>query len=324
VAQELPLSRFPFFETSHVDDAREALRRVYADGSLTPAGSGECFSQEFNVAPLGRVTLTAMGWGCGMTFRAPSLDDCFDFSSLIHGASEVRVGREIVQADPKCAVVMSPSESLHIRWRDPLLSLNAKIRRGVLESHLAAIAGIEIEERLEFSAAMPMAGAGASISRLIRLMAQEINQDESLLAHQLVAERYSETLLTAVLYAQPNNYSDRLGQAPGSAAPVYVRRAEEYMEAHCEEPITAPLLAAACGVSVRTLYTGFRKHRECTPFEFLRLARLRRVRAALLAAPAGTSVRELALKWGFNHLGRFSALYRKHFGESPAETVRRS
>ncbi|MFP5477787.1 MAG: helix-turn-helix domain-containing protein, partial [Gammaproteobacteria bacterium] len=36
-----------------------------------------------------------------------------------------------------------------------------------------------------------------------------------------------------------------------------------------------------------------------------------------------THVAGVALRWGFGHLGRFSADYRARFGEYPSETVRR-
>ncbi|MFP5456117.1 MAG: helix-turn-helix domain-containing protein, partial [Alphaproteobacteria bacterium] len=38
---------------------------------------------------------------------------------------------------------------------------------------------------------------------------------------------------------------------------------------------------------------------------------------------APTTVSELALEWGFTHLGRFSAEYRRRFQELPSETLRR-
>jgi len=35
-----------------------------------------------------------------------------------------------------------------------------------------------------------------------------------------------------------------------------------------------------------------------------------------------TTVTDVALKWGFNHLGRFSGFYTRQFGEAPSETLR--
>ena len=56
----------------------------------------------------------------------------------------------------------------------------------------------------------------------------------------------------------------------------------------------------------------------------LTLERLRRVRFDLENAQGEISVTETALRWGFSHLGRFAADYRKTFGERPSETARRA
>ncbi|MGH3516372.1 MAG: helix-turn-helix domain-containing protein [Haloechinothrix sp.] len=47
------------------------------------------------------------------------------------------------------------------------------------------------------------------------------------------------------------------------------------------------------------------------------------VRAELAAAdPTTTSVTEIAMQWGFWHLGRFSVTYRRRWGVSPSTTLR--
>jgi transcriptional regulator GlxA family with amidase domain len=51
---------------------------------------------------------------------------------------------------------------------------------------------------------------------------------------------------------------------------------------------------------------------------YLRRVRLHRVRAALLdAPPEATTVQSVATRFGFLHLGHFSATYRQAFGENP-------
>jgi AraC-like DNA-binding protein len=43
-----------------------------------------------------------------------------------------------------------------------------------------------------------------------------------------------------------------------------------------------------------------------------------------LASPENTlPVHEVALKWGFTHMGRFAAKYRATFGVYPSETAKR-
>jgi AraC-like DNA-binding protein len=55
----------------------------------------------------------------------------------------------------------------------------------------------------------------------------------------------------------------------------------------------------------------------------VRQRKLERVHACLSdASCAVRSVTELAMDYGFLHLGRFSEVYRQRFGELPSETFR--
>jgi transcriptional regulator GlxA family with amidase domain len=56
----------------------------------------------------------------------------------------------------------------------------------------------------------------------------------------------------------------------------------------------------------------------------LRQVRLAKVREELLSSDGGTTVTDVALKYGFAHYGRFSRYYRALFSEAPAVTLRRS
>jgi transcriptional regulator GlxA family with amidase domain len=56
---------------------------------------------------------------------------------------------------------------------------------------------------------------------------------------------------------------------------------------------------------------------------YLREVRLNRVHAELLSAdPGSVSVSQVAARWGFLYLGRFTAAYREKFGQRPSETLR--
>ncbi|AUH44635.1 hypothetical protein CXR04_00205 [Streptomyces sp. CMB-StM0423] len=103
-----------------------------------------------------------------------------------------------------------------------------------------------------------------------------------------------------------------------------IHRAVELIEAHAAEPITMADIAEAVGISVRALMAGFRHQMDSTPMGFLRETRLQRVRQELVASdPSTTTVTAVATRWGFTHLGRFSAHYRQRFRESPSTTLRR-
>jgi transcriptional regulator GlxA family with amidase domain len=67
------------------------------------------------------------------------------------------------------------------------------------------------------------------------------------------------------------------------------------------------------------LLQHFRDFYGVSPMRYLRNHRLQRVRDELLSETAG-QVSEIASRWGFAHLGRFAAEYRRRFGECPSVT----
>ncbi|WP_344411955.1 helix-turn-helix transcriptional regulator, partial [Pseudonocardia ailaonensis] len=87
--------------------------------------------------------------------------------------------------------------------------------------------------------------------------------------------------------------------------------------------LTLADLAAAVGVTARSLQRGFRETLGVSPMAYVRGARLDRVHAELQAAQGPAAVTGVATRWGFFHLGRFAAQYRERFGELPSDTARR-
>lgn len=84
-------------------------------------------------------------------------------------------------------------------------------------------------------------------------------------------------------------------------------------------------LASAAGVSVRHLQQSFMHYADMPPTVWLRNRRLNAVRRDLLASdPARVTVAEVAMRWSFWHLGRFSQAYFALFGEYPKATLKRS
>lgn len=109
-----------------------------------------------------------------------------------------------------------------------------------------------------------------------------------------------------------------------SAAPGYLRLAEDYMMAHLREVPTREDVARAAGVSVRALTNAFVKMRGQSPMAFQREMRLRGVRDELRQAKGERSVTEIAFSWGFQHSSQFAKLYWQRFNELPSQTARRA
>lgn len=100
------------------------------------------------------------------------------------------------------------------------------------------------------------------------------------------------------------------------------RAAVEFMIANAHLPIRTEDVAEATGMSQRSLQSAFRKEHDITAIDYLRRVRLDRVQEELRKAdPGRATVAEIASRWGFAHLGRFSASYTNRFGEYPSTTL---
>ncbi|MEM1049007.1 MAG: helix-turn-helix domain-containing protein, partial [Pseudomonadota bacterium] len=138
------------------------------------------------------------------------------------------------------------------------------------------------------------------------------------------AAHLEETICLDLLRAWADGAGVSLETGARTAAPHYVRAAEEMMEAKARIAPTIGAVAADLGVSVRTLSEGFRRFRGITPRAFLRDRRLDGVRADLAAAPQGATVASVAADWGYVNFGALAAAYRRRFGEPPSWTLKRA
>lgn len=103
-----------------------------------------------------------------------------------------------------------------------------------------------------------------------------------------------------------------------------LRAMVEHVHRHVREPVTVADLATVSGLSVRSVQESFARVLGVSPLTFVREVRLDRVRQELLELdPQDVTVGDVARRWGFAHLGRFSAVYLDRFGEYPKQTLRR-
>ena len=98
---------------------------------------------------------------------------------------------------------------------------------------------------------------------------------------------------------------------------------EEYLAAHLHTPVERWKLAEIADTSIRNLSRWFIQRHGMGPMAFLKQRRLDMTYLKLLGAgPDEVAVTDVAMKYGFNHLGRFAAEYAQAFGESPSTTLR--
>jgi methylphosphotriester-DNA--protein-cysteine methyltransferase len=104
-----------------------------------------------------------------------------------------------------------------------------------------------------------------------------------------------------------------------------VRQVDQYAHRSSLARSSVAELCAKCEVPRRTLNRAFENILGMGPATYLRRIRLNNVHRALLRRRArSTTVTDVALTFGFWHLGRFAEQYNELFGEMPHETLHRA
>lgn len=101
-----------------------------------------------------------------------------------------------------------------------------------------------------------------------------------------------------------------------------MRRSLELIDVSAREPLSVVDLCRAAGVSRRTLEYAFQQRFGLSPKAYMLARRLAGARAELRQDTDALSITRIANRWGFDHLSRFAAFYRRQFAELPSETIR--
>lgn len=244
---------------------------------------------------------------------------------LRNGSGRVILGPEAIKLSAAhSAALLSPGSHGHLDVNGPEELVTVVLDDGALEKELETLTGASATEPLRFSPRVDLCdGAGLGLQRLIDLVIEGFDGNQHVLGSSRVLMRLVDGLATALLLGQPHNHTHRVLGRNAELDPHPLRLAEAHIDAHLSEPISIADVAHAARVSSRTLQAIFLQHRGCSPKTFLQQKRLEHAREFLTLPPPEATVARIALACGFSHLGRFSIEYKKHFAESPSETLRR-
>ena len=313
-----PLSAHRILRTTSVEAAQAAISTSLAPHRLLPVDRDDAFCARHNGVDLGGVGLHFLDYGVGATVAVEAMD--FHLVQIpLAGRTTVDAGAGVAGAGPGTAVVTPTGRGVRMTYSVGNPRLVVQVGRVLLADRSAVARGGGVDVPVATSTALDLTrGAGRSWRGLVALLLGAVERPDGLLATSAAAA----SLRTALVDGLVATLADRPSPAAPTAHPL-VRRATRLIDEHCAEPLGTPDVAEALQVSVRALQAGFRVHLGTTPMAYLRRARLERIRAALVGGTAA-SVTEAADRWAYPHLGRLAVDYRTAFGETPAQTLRRS
>lgn len=324
------LSAYRHVHSSSIEEARDGIAEVLSPHRLQPLAHRASGLTIFNVAPVGAIHVCYLTYGVPVRVRAAasSAEGYFLVTLPLAGHLVASSGRDEINADREAAAILDSEVDVDVYSEAAAELLMVRLDRGELEAQLAMLLGRSPATRLDLHGSLDTTKpAVRSWLSTVRMLCNDLDGSRGL-SHAALQKPTEQLLMTQLLTAVPPRGNEDLAALSGTTSPAVaprvIRRADQLISDHAQETLTVVDIAAAVGISVRSLQEGFRRHLDTTPTERLRHARLTGVHAELRSAdPSSATVSRLAHSWGFTHLGRFARDYRRLFGESPSKTLHR-
>ncbi|WP_166363515.1 AraC family transcriptional regulator [Pseudomonas akapageensis] len=320
-AGDMPLQSL-LFATTDLGQASEQVSRIYTSYRYHTRGPCHVPASMYNL-PGDSIGLSKFAYGTDITIEPEPFEDFVLVLTTLSGHSTICTPAVQSSGGVGNTVLVAPGERSSYRYDADNSQLVTRIDAKRIVELAGSMFNLKAWEFPLVSQAITdprqRAQWHASLNQLRQILDPAISEQ----SRMLLLPRAEELLILSLLCAQ----SDRLHSHSAmstSVCPAYLKRAIAYIEDHADQPMTLLDVAQAAHCGIRSLHRAFHEWRGISPMRYLKEVRLRNVRQALLNPGEGDCVTDLAVRWGFLHLGQFSADYRLAFGEKPSDTIRRA
>lgn len=322
-----PLPACPQFSTSDPDVAIQECAKVLAPHQMDLQDDPAPFRAHVSWADLRDTSLCYMNYQSTQSFHCAPWNKYVAVVIPISGDMGVSFDKGDIQTIPhgSCAV-LPPSQHFELRFGSAFSLLTVTAQTSALAAGLRRIAPEVDADQLRFDGIVVTTGRRpGTFYGLSGLLIDVVDQYRSPAAIPAnIVDAMSDQAVSTFLLGLPHSQSDQMLRGPAQISSRVVKQAIDIVvgDTYAQKSVTD--IAVGVGVSVRSLELGFRKEFNCTPHEYIQKFRLQRAHDDLRAARPGdgTTVTDVAIRWGFNHTGRFAAVYRRTYGTAPSETLR--
>lgn len=304
------------FHGAHPEEVSSFVNEHIGPHRLEMLGQREC-SSTLSFKEFAGFGLSQLHYGNHVRIKSPALDAIYHLQIVIRGECVWQQAGDRMLVRRGEALMVNPYEGIDLEYSPDCEKLIIKVPEQALKN-LGAVAnghlpGGEIRfarEPVDLHRCRALINIiEAVISELVEAQEEDIS---------LMYAPYREIILKKVLKIFPSNWDS---QQQGTAYSPALKHMLEYIEHNYRSDIHIEELSSVSNMSERSIYNAFAKAFSTTPKCYIKQLKLRKLRQDLLQGRC-RNVTEVALDYGFCHLGRFSADYRKAFGELPSETMK--
>ena len=197
------------------------------------------------------------------------------------------------------------------------------IRREVFESYARLMERIDLDRRFFAQNYVQSPITFGPVQDYLRELYGLVKTRNTLLDHAAIHKLLLEDYLPLLIQSIPPSGRPKQKPPPFLGRSPIVREVEAYLLNHLRHPITLQELCQKFYTTKSPLTYGFQEMVGMSPLAYLKILRLHAIRRVLKSATPKTKLADLMQQFGFWHGGRFSQDYRKLFGESPSETLKK-
>jgi len=309
------------FASRDLDQTRYLVGQVMKPHQLEISGHSQQLNARMHHMTFGGVSFSRLRYGAEVDIQPDCLNDFYLIQMPLTGHAFVNSGNQHVESNPDVASVLSPNEPIAMHWSADNDQLMIRINRTLIDRAIWSHLGHPETETVRFL--LDFRWRDCDAWRCLLLYLNECaGSDLDVIKYKLLIANIEQLVVSTLLSAQPHNFTNTKVVRRTAILPRHVHKVEEFLREHVNEPICADQLALLAGVSLRSLYAGFKEYCGVSPMQYLRNLRLDGARMTLSTEP-DANVASIAMQWGFSHLGRFSMEYKQRFGESPSESLRK-
>ncbi|SDS37650.1 helix-turn-helix transcriptional regulator [Pseudomonas oryzae] len=264
---------------------------------------------------LASLDLCRISYGGSVRVTSPALETIYHLQILLRGHCLWRGRGEEHHFTPGELLLINPDDPVDLTYSDDCEKFIVKLPAAFLDKACSDNQWRRPGEGIRFTPRHAL----SELEGFTGLLGLVCDEAESEHAIPQIQEQYARIIASKLLALLKNNISFD----PLSGNPSFERIAQ-FIEDNLKQDISLEQLAQLARMSPRSLYALFEKSTGTTPKNYIRQRKLESIRQRL-SDPRTTvrNVTEIALDYGFLHLGRFSETYKNAFGELPSDTLRR-
>ncbi len=261
--------------------------------------------------------LCRISYGGSVRVTSPALETIYHLQVLLSGHCLWRGHQREHYLVPGELLLINPDDPVDLTYSEDCEKFILKMPVKVLESVCDEQRWQRPANGVRFLRNLYRLEELDGFTNLLAMVCQEAEDSDPL---PRVQSHYTQILGSRLLSRMKTNITRTAPGSPNTSLDIIL----DYIDSNLKRELRSEELAEQACLSQRSLYGLFERKLGVTPGQFIRQRKLACIHQCLSDPTCSVrSLTELAMDYGFLHLGRFSESYRLQFGELPSDTLKR-